>query len=104
MCPLNRFHHLTDHAIKEHHDGDAVLICQVKSLLHKIDDLLDGGRRQDDQAVITIAAATSSLEIITLGWLDGTKAGAAAHDIDDDCGQFRTAHVGDPLLLQADAG
>ena len=54
--------------------------------------------------IIAVASAFDGLEIITLRWGDITQAGASAHNVDDDAGQFRGGEVAYAFLHQADAG
>lgn len=73
--PFDRLHHLTDHAVQEHHDRDPVLVGQVKGFLHEVHHLLDAGRGQDNQPIVAVAAPSCRLEIIALGRLDGAQSG-----------------------------
>ncbi len=72
VFPFDRFHHLANHAVEQHHDGNSVPIGEIERLLHEIDDFLDRGRREDDQPVIAVSASARRLKIITLCRLDRT--------------------------------
>jgi len=66
LFPFDRLHHLTDHAVKKHHDRHAVLVGKLKGLLHQVDDFLNIGGGEDDQPVVTVASAARRLEIVRL--------------------------------------
>ena len=104
LVPFQRFHHLADHPVGQQHDRIAVAVGDVKRLLHQIDRLLNRVGREDDETVIAVAAAAGGLIIIPLRGLDGAQPGTAAHHIDNDGGQLRAGHIGNPFLLEADAG
>ena len=100
---LHRLHHLADHAVAQNHHRVPVHICNVKSLHDHIRRLLNGGRCQDYQMIIPVAAALGGLEIVALGGLDAAEPGARADDIYNNAGKLRARDITDSLLLQADA-
>ena len=100
----NRLHHLAQHTVGGDDDGVSVFISQVKGLADHIDGFLDGVRSQNDGVIVAVGAAAGDLVIVGLTRLDGTDAGAAAHNIDDDHRQLYGAEQTDGLLHQRDTG
>ena len=54
--------------------------------------------------VAAVAATLDRLEVIGLRGVDAAQAGAGTGDVDNQPRQFAPGHIGDPLLLQGDAG
>ena len=104
FLPLDGLHHLADQTVQNDHAGVTILESNVEGLLNEVDSLLNVAGSQADHAIVAVAAAAGSLEIVTLTGLNGTQTGAAAHAVDDDSGDLGTDHVRDTFLLQADAG
>ena len=66
--------------------------------------LLHGIGREDQGAVVAVAAALDDLEVVALLGSDVAEPGSAAHDVGDDAGQFGSGEIADAFLHQADAG
>ena len=104
LTPLDGFHHLTDHAVSNHHNGVAVLISHVKGHLHIVSSFLNGSGSVNQVTIVAVAAAAGSLEIVTLCRLNGAQTGAATHHVDDNSRQLCATHIGDAFLLQGNSG
>ncbi|MPM41810.1 hypothetical protein SDC9_88469 [bioreactor metagenome] len=104
LAPLDGLHHLADHAVGQHQHGVAILVGDVKRLLHHIHGLLNVGGGQHHRAVVAVAAAAGGLKIVALAGLDSAKARSAAHAVDNDGGQLCARKISNALLLQRDTG
>ena len=60
--------------------------------------------REDQSAVVAVAAALDHLVIVALLGGDVAEARSAARDVGDDAGQLGASHVADTFLHEADAG
>ena len=73
---VNRLHHLPQRAVAQDQGQHAVAVGQVECLDRQFVEFLNAGRRQDDVAVIAVAAALGRLEIVALGRQDAAQARA----------------------------
>lgn len=99
----DRLHGLTDHAVCQQIDDDAVFFGQLEGEAREVAHLLRRGRREHDAAVTAVSAAFDDLIVVGLLRPDVAEPGAAAHDVHHERGQFAAGEIADPLLLQADS-
>ena len=97
------FHHLTDHAVGENVGGSTVFFAHGEGFVAAVAHFLGGIGREDKTAVCTVSSALDNLEVVALFRADVAETGTAAHDVDDDRGQFKRREVADSFLFQADS-
>ena len=100
--PDDGLHHLTNEAVYQHDHRIAVLVRDVKCLLHQVYCLLQVGRSNHHGPVIAVSAAPGGLIVVPLCRLDGPQARSAPHDVYNHGRKLRSHHVADSLLFQAD--
>ncbi len=101
IIELNRLHHLTNQTICENDNRCAVHISDVKRIHNHVNCFLNGCGSQNYIMVVTIGAAFYSHVIVSLTRLDCAKARAAAHHVDDNCGQTSVGDIADTFLFQS---
>ena len=94
-------HHLTNDTIAQNHRGIAILESKRKGEIYEISHLLNRSRSQHNHIIVAVTTTAGSLEIITLGWLDGTQTRTATLHVDDNARNLSTCHVRDTLLHQS---
>ena len=94
-------HHLTNDTIAQNHRRIAILKGKRKGEINEISHLLNRSRSQHNHIIVAVTTTAGSLEIITLGWLDGTQTRTATLHIDDNARNLSTCHVRDTLLHQS---
>ena len=98
-----RFHHLAEAPVREHHDGGPILIGQRESEDREVVHFLHGVGREDDGVVVAVPAAARGLKVVALRRRNVPETRAAALDVDDERGKFRGGEKGNAFLLEADA-
>ena len=98
----HRLHHRAGEAVAEHEHGVFVFHGQIEGLIHHIDGLLQGRRRQHEHPEAAVAGGLRCLKIVLLGRLDRSDAGSAAHHVAYDDRQVRAGHPCDRLAHQRD--
>ena len=95
---VKRFHHLADETISKDDGRIAILVGEIESKDGEVGHLLYGRGRKYKIAVTAVASAFDHGKVIALLGGDVAEAGASAHDIDDDAGQFGAGTIGDAFL------
>ena len=101
---LDGLHHLTEHTVGKNHRGHTILVRLIEGSADKIDHLLNGAGRKNENMQITVAGRSCRLPVIRLRGLDSAESGAAALDVDNDRRKIRTCHIRYTLGLEADSG
>jgi hypothetical protein len=81
----------------------SVLLRKVEGLGDKVGVFLHAFGRQNDRAVVAVAAAAGHLPVIAPVPVRCRPARADAHDVDDDGRQIHGDEVRDALLLEGEA-
>ena len=74
-------HHLAHQAVRQHHNGVAILVCDARGLVENVHGLLDARRGKHRDAVVAVAASAGNLVIVGLAGLDRTDARAATGNV-----------------------
>ena len=94
-------HHLTNDTIAQNHRRIAIFNGKRKGEINELCHLLNRSRSQHNHIIVAVTTTAGSLEIITLGWLDGTQTRTATLYVDDNARNLSTCHVRDTLLHQS---
>src|SRR5208283_5356865 len=97
---FQRFHHLSDKPVRQHHRGIPVTVRQFKRQHRQIRHFLHRRRRYHQVLVVAVAAALYHREVIALFRRDVSKSWSAAHHVDHHAGQFCTRQIRHALLHQ----
>ena len=100
----HRLHHLSHRTVCQDHGSHAVLVGELESLYGELSHLLNGGRRQNDHAEVSVTAGTGRLEVVGLAGLNTTKSGAASLNVDHQRGKICACEVRKSLTLERDSG
>lgn len=100
LAHFDGFNHLADGRIGGDENGVTIFFGKVKGLSHHIEVFLYGVGREDNGAVVAVAAAAGHLPIVALALGDVAEAGADAHDVNDNRGQIGRNQIGDALLIE----
>ena len=84
--------------------GVAVSVGEIEGERGEVGHFLNGIGRDDQRAVVAVAAAFDHLDVVALFGRDVAETGTAAHDVGDDAGEFGSGQVAEAFLHEADAG
>jgi hypothetical protein len=98
-----RLLHLADLGVRQQHYRGAVLLGDVEGAHRLLPALLRGGRGDGDDGVVAVGAPARlhHVGLADVGGAAGRR--PAAHDVDDDEGDFQDAGVAEVLLLEREA-
>ena len=103
LLDLNGLHHLAHETVGDDHDGVHVLESVIPRLLDQIDSFLKIAGSEDHQMIVAVAAAAGRLAVVALSRQDAAQSGAAAHDVEHDCGIFVSRQVAEAFGHQRDS-
>ena len=104
VVEFNGFHHLTNQTVSQNDNGQKILVSDIECFHNHVNSFLYGCGSQNYVVVVAVCATLYCHVIVSLTGLNGTKARATTHHVDDNCGQTCVTDVTDTFLLQCNTG